>query len=831
MAADAIATAGRPRLAPVLAAADIIDRFRAALAARDIVPPERIIADGDIHRCDAVGKNGTGDAAYLLHLDGIPAGGLENWRDGKGWERWRFDPGGALAPAELDALRRRANAARARRDDEAAKRHAAAHARATRIWHAARPADDDHPYLVQKGVGAHGLRVYKGALVVPLHDARGKLHSLQFIGTGGAKRFLKGGQVAGLRFVIEGAVDAICIAEGYATAASIHAATGFTVAVALSAGNLAAVAAKMREAHPGARIVVCADDDAASAGNPGMAYAREAARAIGALLAVPAFGADRPAGATDFNDLYRARGIGPVRDSISAARQLTGDDSGPGSAGAVGPEATDWPEPEPLTEPLESLPYPVEALPPLLRDAVMETQAFVQAPMALVVSSALSALSLAAQGVANVRRDHQLVGPVSLYLLAVADSGERKTTCDAIFSPPLRDWESSRRRDLAADCAAFDTTAATHEAKKAGILEAIKHRRRRGQDSSTEERELEGLARQAPTAPLVPRLLYADATPEALAHALATGWPSGGVLSAEAGAVFGAHGMGQDTILRNLALLNVLWDGGEMAIDRRSKPSFLLRGRRLTFGLMVQPEALRGFLERAGTLPRGTGFIARFLIAWPKSTQGERAYRPAPECVPHVARYGQRLRELLDHPLATDERGCLTPIVLDLAPPARAEWIRFHDEVERELGARGAFRGVRDVAAKAAENAARLAALFHVLEHGASGAIGSEEIRAAASIVGWHLNEARRLLAELDTPTSLAAAIRLDAWLRNEAQTSDTDRVPTKRIYQYGPNCVRDSRDLRAALTILNERGRARMEEDGQRRSVAINRALLSDEE
>ena len=59
-------------------------------------------------------------------------------------------------------------------------------------------------------------------------------------------------------------------------------------------------------------------------------------------------------------------------------------------------------------------------------------------------------------------------------------------------------------------------------------------------------------------------------------------------------AVFGAHGMGQDTILRNLALLNVLWDGGEMAIDRRSKPSFVLRARRLTFGLMVQPEALRG---------------------------------------------------------------------------------------------------------------------------------------------------------------------------------------------------------------------------------------------
>jgi len=430
-----------------------------------------------------------------------------------------------------------------------------------------------------------------------------------------------------------------------------------------------------------------------------------------------------------------------------------------------------------------------------------------------------------------VRRDHQLVGPISLYLLAVADSGERKTTCDAIFCPALRDWESGRRQDMSTEIAKLEAATAVFEAKKAGILEAIKHKRRRAQDTAGEERELEALVGHTPVPPLIPRLLYADATPEALAHALATGWPSGGVLSAEAGAVLGAHGMGQDTILRNLALLNVLWDGGEMAIDRRSRPSFLLRGRRLTFGLMVQPEALRGFLERAGTLPRGTGFIARFLIAWPGSTQGTRAYRPAPEAMPHVDLFGERIRALLAQALTTDARGCLTPAVLDLSPQARAEWIRFHDEIERELGARGAFRGVRDVAAKAAENAARLAALFHVLEHGASGTIASEEIRAAACIVGWHLKEARRLLADLDTPPSLAAAIRLDAWLRNEAQANGTDRVPTKRIYQYGPNCVRDSRDLRAALAILAERGRARMEEEGRQRNLVINPALLADRE
>jgi putative DNA primase/helicase len=827
MAADSHLPAGRPRLTTAFTTAEVIDRFRAALAARGIVPPENIIADGSLHRCDAAGKNGMGDAAYLLHLDGLPAGGLENWRDGKGWETWRLDTGHAPTPQELDALRIRAQAAKARRMDEANRRHAAARALAERIWNAARPAGDGHPYLERKGVASNGLRVVKGALVVPIRDAAGALHSLQFIGPGGTKRFLKGGRIAGLHFLIGTAGAVVCVTEGYATGASIHAATGHAVAVAFNAGNLGPVAAAMRQRHPGAQIIVCADDDASTPGNPGLTQAREAARAAGASVAFPAFGTDRLAGATDFNDLHLSRGLEAVRDSIAAATAPAGGDLGKG----IDVKAQDilWPEPEPLTEPLDAQPYPDEALPPILRDAVRQAQAFVQAPMALVACSALSTLSLAAQGLANVRRDHQLVGPISLYLLAVADSGERKTTCDAIFSTVLRDWETGQRQEMATAVAKFEAATVVFEAKKAGIVEAIKHKRRRSLDTTREEQELEALVGEVPVAPLVPRLLYADATPEALAHALANGWPSGGVLSAEAGSILGAHSMGQDTILRNLALLNVLWDGGEMAIDRRSKPSFVLRGRRLTFGLMLQPEALRGFLDRAGTLPRGTGFIARFLVAWPQSTQGTRAYRPAPEAMPQVALFGARIRELLAHVLPTEANGSLTPAVLDLSPQARAGWIRLHDDIECELGARGQWRGVRDVAAKAAENAARMAALFHVLEHGPTGTITYAEIQAAERIVRWHLNEARRLLADMDTPSSLASAIRLDAWLHTEAQANNTDRVPTKRIYQYGPNSVRDSSDLRAALAILAERGRARMELNGRRRVVAINPALLDE--
>jgi len=117
--------------------------------------------------------------------------------------------------------------------------------------------------------GSHGLRVYKGALVVPVRDAAGHLHGLQFFGASGAKRLLKGGRVAGLYCLIGIPGSTVCIAEGYATGASIHVATGYAVAVANNAGNLGPVSAVIREKHPEEQLIVRADDDAGTPGNPG----------------------------------------------------------------------------------------------------------------------------------------------------------------------------------------------------------------------------------------------------------------------------------------------------------------------------------------------------------------------------------------------------------------------------------------------------------------------------------------------------------------------------------------------------------------------------------
>jgi putative DNA primase/helicase len=124
---------------------------------------------------------------------------------------------------------------------------------------------------------------------------------------------------------IDGDPDRIIIGEGFATLASIHEATGATVIIAFDAGNLLAVAEAVRKQFHDTDVIIAADDDWKTKGNPGRAKATEAARAIGARLAIPDFGANRRDKDTDFNDLANFIGPDAVRRCIDAAEEQSID--------------------------------------------------------------------------------------------------------------------------------------------------------------------------------------------------------------------------------------------------------------------------------------------------------------------------------------------------------------------------------------------------------------------------------------------------------------------------------------------------------------------------
>lgn len=497
------------------------------------------------------------------------------------------------------------------------------------------------------------------------------------------------------------------------------------------------------------------------------------------------------------------------------------------SSGSKDPKPLEWGEPQPLIATFEAEDYPIDALPATLQAAVKEVQSFTQAPMSLVAASALTAISLAVQAHVDVNRAEKLAGPVGLFMLTIADSGERKTTCDGFFMNPVRDFELKQfeaGKPLLQD---YRAKLDAWEAKRAGIKEKIRQQSKAGRSVNAEEGTLKTLERERPIAPRVPRLIYSDATPEALKWNLATQWPSGGIVSSEGALVFGAHGMGKDSIMRNLATLNQLWDGATIATERRTTESYLVRGARLTVGLQVQEATLRSFFDRSDGLARGTGFLARFLVSWPPSTQGTRLFVNPPENWPALATFNARLAEILALPVALDGDGALTPAGMALSLEAKKAWINYHDVVECGLKSGGELYDVRDVASKAADNAARLAALFQVFTGKPGDAVSSESFEAASRIVAWHLSESRRFFGELALPKELVNAARLDDWLIQRCKTNRTNTVATKEVQQFGPSGIRERAVIESCLRGLSELDRARVVMEGRRKLIYVNPALL----
>lgn len=285
----------------------------------------------------AGGKTGAASLFYLARQAG--------WKDDS-------------KPVAVDPVEQeRRSAERTARDEQAAadkaNAQAAAAERAQAIFEAGQTVIGavKHGYLERKGVKAHGglrigdwpvidfdtgeiVRTVSGALLIPIRDRTGKLWSLQAIFDGKVlfgrdKDYLAGGAKAGHFFAIgkpqeqEGR-KVYVLAEGYATAASLHECTGHCVLVSFDAGNLLTVAASIRERQPDAIIVIAADNDQftkrrdGTPYNPGVEAATEAARVVGGCLAVPQF-ASLDGQPSDFNDLRQREGSAPVIEQIFAA--------------------------------------------------------------------------------------------------------------------------------------------------------------------------------------------------------------------------------------------------------------------------------------------------------------------------------------------------------------------------------------------------------------------------------------------------------------------------------------------------------------------------------
>lgn len=188
---------------------------------------------------------------------------------------------------------------------DAAARQELAALTARSIWELAEPASNNNKYLKKKVLPPFDLRSRDGALLIPLHDGM-QLVNLQRIFPDGRKRFLKNGKTKGCYYQFGVVTDApkVMLCEGWATGATLHMWYGMPVFCAMTVSNLLQVAVNILQRYPQVELIICADDDRKTTGNPGMYYAQQVQKKLGGSLFVPQWPDDAPLELTDFNDLY-----------------------------------------------------------------------------------------------------------------------------------------------------------------------------------------------------------------------------------------------------------------------------------------------------------------------------------------------------------------------------------------------------------------------------------------------------------------------------------------------------------------------------------------------
>jgi hypothetical protein len=175
-----------------------------------------------------------------------------------------------------------------------------------------------HAYLTAKGIQPYGIRQSGDNLLIPMRDLAGTLQGLQAITPDGHHKFFPHDIAKGCCHLIDGNPVALLICESYAVGASLHEATGYAVAVAFHADNLEAVALALKAEFPDVPIIIAADNDNQTPGQPSLTAANTAAQVVGCPVAVPDFGTNKESHHTNFNDLHQLSRLEAVKRCIDA---------------------------------------------------------------------------------------------------------------------------------------------------------------------------------------------------------------------------------------------------------------------------------------------------------------------------------------------------------------------------------------------------------------------------------------------------------------------------------------------------------------------------------
>jgi hypothetical protein len=456
-----------------------------------------------------------------------------------------------------------------------------------------------------------------------------------------------------------------------------------------------------------------------------------------------------------------------------------------------------------MLQPLE--PYPENCLTPKFANAIFRLQRYAKVPLSMAASSAIAAVALACQGGYVVERKPGLVFPIGLAMLTLATRSERKSSTDRLFTRPIREFEKRLEITYEERLQEWRNSQAIQTAKKTGLQRAITKAISRGEDTTAFEVQLRSLAAGTTEKPKLRRLIMDLTSVDGILDFLHDHGGSCGLMIDEGASFF------ESRAAKYAGTLAKLWSGDDTRRDNKALGSFTISSPRFTISIQVQPEILEDFLLDKGKYWRDTGLLSRFLPNFPMSNIGyhmEDLYFPE---TLDLGDYDARMLEILSSAPCC---GTTENVVLKFDPAALYALADFSNFIQTHIRPQKWFSDVSDAASKIAENAARMAAVFHVFE-GYDGPISGDTVHRAVLICQWHLHNFKYIFGDLPEATSLEQdAIQVERCIIDFHQKVGLQYLcPKNRIAQYATKALKNNiRRREAAIDYLIQSGRAQVQ-------------------
>ena len=430
--------------------------------------------------------------------------------------------------------------------------------------------------------------------------------------------------------------------------------------------------------------------------------------------------------------------------------------------------------------------YPLDALTYEMRDAVEAIIEHAMVPAAIAGQCVVGAVTHLAQTRVNAWhfKGKPEGAPCSLFMLSLFDSGEGKSSARELAFKTIDQAEKEARAEHRQACAEIEAMAAGLKGKARDEFLALH------------------------PLPPDPKTQYSDATFEPLVGDFIRGKSAASWDTDEGGQMLGGHSLKADTVAATLGGLTTVYSSGKFERTRSRgnlEGSGVAYNRRLSIHLMAQAVTVAGALS--DPLLVGQGFLARFLLAAPVSLAGTcfitiESLQHSAYVDPRLQAYWSRCKEIADSPECIDpETGEVTPPVLEPNAEAKQVWVDFRNEIESERGPLGKFAGLKPFAARGAEQALRLAAVFGLFR-------GVEQIdgdcmRNACKLVRYSLSEWQRYTDAAPVNPEQKVAIELMSWLRDPKRTATWQEFHINDLGKSGPAAVRSAKVRDKVLAVL----------------------------